>query len=526
MRTPSPTRHEGRPFEVFGDASSAGALEEEAREEDRDGGGSTYTGEAVGAGMARRRREEAMDDPMMMRGGEWFTGGETEEERANREVQLQADIVLTHDRTAQAGELAEAEYLNANTYLDEAEALMQSVSRVIENELPLPYVDLQPGSNGFIMMQQLRESRENLKANMAEVRRALGRVEWEEEIAAAHERAGRTLEWASAAEEMWGRGDAQEAEIYQEEAEMEAAAVQFTVENALSRAWETETDVSPGTAGFDLLQGLQQSLQDINAMLEGITRLQRRFYWEQRRERAGRRIELNRWLEENPPPSERARRADRQGGLAPVPEMDRSDRPRLREEDRENADLQLYPEARERMQERENPAQVRRGEREGFRRGRGGGVRWIRGWRSPFFLFAIVTSCCKQASAFTPYEGPSVRADTDGWKEGRREMEWLSALRKTHTINQTYSPSKDWECPSDNMVGGRVQLMTEERESTEELSGGCLEKSDIVETLLLGGSLTMGAGGRGDREKMYRIMHAYNGNIPSPTNTAPTPAFP
>uniref|UniRef100_A0A0G4F0V4 Band 7 domain-containing protein n=1 Tax=Chromera velia CCMP2878 TaxID=1169474 RepID=A0A0G4F0V4_9ALVE len=143
-----------------------GALEEEAREEHRDGGGSTYTEEAVGAGMARRRREEAIDDPMMMRGGEWFTRGEMEEERANREVQLQADIVLTHDRTAQARELAEVareairqqEYLNANTYLDEAEALMQSVSRVIENELPLLYVDLQPGSNGFIMMQQLRES--------------------------------------------------------------------------------------------------------------------------------------------------------------------------------------------------------------------------------------------------------------------------------------------------------------------------------------------------------------------------------
>uniref|UniRef100_A0A0G4H9K2 Uncharacterized protein n=1 Tax=Chromera velia CCMP2878 TaxID=1169474 RepID=A0A0G4H9K2_9ALVE len=176
MRTPSPTRRERRPFEVFGDASSAGALEEEAREEDRDGGGSTYTGEAVGAGIARRRREEAMDDPMMMKGGEWFTGGEMEEERANREVQLQADIVLTHDRTVQAGELAEAareairqqEYLNVNRYLDEAEALMQSISRVIENKLPLPYVDLQPGSNGFIMMQQVRESRENLEADIAE----------------------------------------------------------------------------------------------------------------------------------------------------------------------------------------------------------------------------------------------------------------------------------------------------------------------------------------------------------------------
>uniref|UniRef100_A0A0G4HVM1 Uncharacterized protein n=1 Tax=Chromera velia CCMP2878 TaxID=1169474 RepID=A0A0G4HVM1_9ALVE len=265
MHTPPPTRHKRRPFEVFGDASSAKALEEEAREEDRDGGGSTYTGEAVGAGMVRRRREEAMDDPMMMRGGEWFTGGETEEERANREVQLQADIVLTYDRTAQAGELAETareairqqEYLNANTYLDEAEALMQSISWVIENELPLPYVDLQPGSNGFIMMQQLRESRENLEADIAEVKRALGRVEWEEEIVAAHERAGRTLEWASAAEEMWGRGDTQEAEIYQEEAEIEAAAVQFTVKNALPRAWETGTDVSLRKAGFDLLQGLQ-----------------------------------------------------------------------------------------------------------------------------------------------------------------------------------------------------------------------------------------------------------------------------
>uniref|UniRef100_A0A0G4I9S6 Uncharacterized protein n=1 Tax=Chromera velia CCMP2878 TaxID=1169474 RepID=A0A0G4I9S6_9ALVE len=76
------------------------------------------------------------------------------------------------------------------------------------------------------------------------------------------------------------------------------------------------------------------------------------------------------------------------------------------------------------------------------------------------------------------------------------------------------------------MAGGRVQLMTEEREGTEELSGGCLEKSDIVETLLSGGSLTIGAGGRGDREKMHRIMHAYNGNIPTPANMAPTPVFP
>uniref|UniRef100_A0A0G4HLA2 Uncharacterized protein n=1 Tax=Chromera velia CCMP2878 TaxID=1169474 RepID=A0A0G4HLA2_9ALVE len=107
-------------------------------------------------------------------------------------------------------------------------------------------------------------------------------------------------------------------------------------------------------------------------------------------------------------------------------------------------------------------------------------------------------------------------------------MEWLSALRKTHTISQTYSPSRDWERPSVNMADGRVQLMTEEREGIEELNGGCLEKSDIVETLLSGGSLTMGAGGRGDREKMHRIimMHAYNRNIPTPTNTVPTPAFP
>eukprot|EP00820_Chromera_velia_P026429 Cvel_34999.t1-p1 / transcript=Cvel_34999.t1 / gene=Cvel_34999 / organism=Chromera_velia_CCMP2878 / gene_product=hypothetical protein / transcript_product=hypothetical protein / location=Cvel_scaffold6215:2625-3458(+) / protein_length=278 / sequence_SO=supercontig / SO=protein_coding / is_pseudo=false len=44
--------------------------------------------------------------------------------------------------------------------------------------------------------------------------------------------------------------------------------------------------------------------------------------------------------------------------------------------------------------------------------------------------------------------------------------------------------------------------------------------------MLSGGSLMMGTGGRGDREKMYRIMHAYNENIPSPTNMAPTPAFP
>uniref|UniRef100_A0A0G4HVG5 Uncharacterized protein n=1 Tax=Chromera velia CCMP2878 TaxID=1169474 RepID=A0A0G4HVG5_9ALVE len=105
-------------------------------------------------------------------------------------------------------------------------------------------------------------------------------------------------------------------------------------------------------------------------------------------------------------------------------------------------------------------------------------------------------------------------------------MEWLSALRKTYTISQIYSPSRDWERPSVNMVGGRVQLMTEEREGMEELSDGCLEKSDIIETLLSEGLLTMGAGGRGDREKMHRIMHAYNGNIPTPINTAPTPAFP
>uniref|UniRef100_A0A0G4F9I8 Uncharacterized protein n=1 Tax=Chromera velia CCMP2878 TaxID=1169474 RepID=A0A0G4F9I8_9ALVE len=80
---------------------------------------------------------------MMMRGGKWFTGGETEEERANCEVQLQANIVLIYDRTPQAGELAEVareairqqEYLNANTYLNEAEALMYNSTKKAQPEV-------------------------------------------------------------------------------------------------------------------------------------------------------------------------------------------------------------------------------------------------------------------------------------------------------------------------------------------------------------------------------------------------------
>uniref|UniRef100_A0A0G4IAQ5 Uncharacterized protein n=1 Tax=Chromera velia CCMP2878 TaxID=1169474 RepID=A0A0G4IAQ5_9ALVE len=112
-------------------------------------------------------------------------------------------------------------------------------------------------------------------------------------------------ELLSVAKSVWGAGNNEDGDIFLTEAETQVEALRVVFNNMLPRAWATGVDVSPGTPGFFSLQALFARQEPINATLAHIKWLRQRWIWERAEERAGRRIELQRWLRNNPPPSER-----------------------------------------------------------------------------------------------------------------------------------------------------------------------------------------------------------------------------